>query len=175
MYKRQTNEPDNSSEYSTVTTANLPIYESFSAVSVYTTDIKNGIAEIVMVGLDDAERNKINNTTGQSILFDSVSEVADDNNEIKYCINGWDLLKNAKYSQTVEDASKLSGCKSGDILDLNITYSGRVGDVVTVYRADSGVAFTGAINGNGSAVVSPTNYRWLFGKAYLAGLSLIHI
>ena len=175
MFSYNTNEPDNSSEYSTVTTANLPIYESFSAVSAYTTDIKNGIAEIVMVGLDDAERNKINNTTGQSILFDSVSEVADDNNEIKYCINGWDLLKNAKYSQTVEDASKLSGCKSGDILDLNITYSGRVGDVVTVYRADSGVAFTGAMNGNGSTVVSPTNYRWLFGKAYLAGNGFMYV
>lgn len=175
MFVYNITDPENSTEYSSVLPANLPIYSSFSSVSAYTTDIKNGIAEIVMIGWSEKELEQINSTTEQCILFDCISEVSDDGGEIKYCINGWDLLKNSKYTQIVEDASKLAGNKCGDIVDLNITYSGRLGDTVTVYRADSGVTFNGAINGNGGTTVTPTSYRWLWGKAYLSGNGFLYV
>lgn len=175
MFVYNITEPENSTEYSSVTAANLPIYTSLSSVAAYTTDIKNGIAEIVMIGLSNKELEQINGTIEQCILFDCISEVSDEGGEIKYCINGWDLLKNSKYTQVVEDVSNLSGNKSGDIVVLNITYSGRLGDTVTVYKADSGVTFNGAVNGNGSNTVTPTSYRWLWGKAYLSGNGFLYV
>lgn len=181
IYTYNTEEPATGTEYSLVKPTELTTYASFSTVSAYTTNIKSGVADIVMVGMDNAERNLINTTTGTSILFDSISEVYDDNNELKYCINGWDLVNNAKYAKVVEDASKLAGNVSGDIVDLNITYSGRLGDTVTVYSADpahEGVTFKGAMNGNGSTTnssLTSTSYRWLYGKAYLSGNGFLYV
>ena len=167
-------DPEDETEYSIIPQTTLATYSSFSEVTGYSRSTSGGVADYIVMGLTASELKAINNTAGDSILFDSVSEVWTDDG-LMYNINGWDLVKNAKYTQTVEDASELSASKRGDIINLRVTYSGRLGNTVMIYKSDSGVNFSDIIGGSGGNASSPTSFRWIWGKAFLSGNGFIYV
>lgn len=172
-------DPQNKDEYKIIKNTDLANAVTYPNVSAYTTNAKKPDVKYVVIAMTKDFATQMRSDRYTTMLFYSVSECIDANNNNKYCISGLDLCKNIKIERLVDDISPLNGVKRGDILNISFTFGGEIGSIYKAYDADDGVLFEDACSiSGGNAGTGPsygTTPRWLHGRAYAAGSSYIYL
>ena len=173
-------DPQNENEYKILKNTDLTNAVTYPNVSAYTTSAKKPDVEYVVIAMTQEFASQMRGDNYMTIMFDSVKECLDENDEHRYSISALDLCKNVNIERLVEDISKLDGVKKGDILNIRFTLGGEIGSVYKAYDAvRNKVLFKDAcsISGDndGTGPSYGTTPRWLYGKAYAAGSSYVYL
>lgn len=153
----------------------LPSGYSIPNVTGYTTDLKCPDTKYIVIGMTNSFSKQINSESIQSMCLESIGEKIVDG-ELKYCVSGWDLLKNAAVEVTVENIDLVKDFKKGDIFTYSIGLDGEFGIVYKSYDAAAkSVTFTDDIGVQGSVAKSGGSIKWIYGKPYTAASNYVYM
>lgn len=161
--------------YSIVSVSDLPAGYSIPNVTGYTTDLKNPDTQYVTIGMTNSFVKQINSTNIQAMCLEGIGEKFVDG-ETKYCVSGWDLLKDAALEITVDDITLIKDFNKGDVFAFCLNMMGEFATVYKAYDAKSNsVTFTDEVGISGAANPSGGNIKWIYGKPYAAANNFVYM
>lgn len=175
IYRTDLDEADET-EYQIITPTALPNGYSIPNVAGYSTSLKTPNVDYVVIGSSKDFQEKIQADNFVTIMFNSISVRNDDERGTKYCINGWDLKKNTKTENLVNDISKLKGINKGDIVNIRFTYGGEISVLYRAYDAQNDkVLFTDACSIVGAAEPTGNSPKMIHGRVLCSGNTYLYI
>lgn len=113
-----------------------PSFNSNFGAVVYSTDFDSGVLEIIMWGGVPAS---FKNESKTSFVFDSMSEVLDENGEVRPCLIGYSGTSSVKYMiderNEQEDIPLARALSKGDLITASVG-SGKMWDIELIYLAN---------------------------------------
>ena len=162
--------------YSVMKVADFASGYSVPNISAYTTDLKTPDASYIVVGLTKDYATDMQNNNLSAMCFEKITKRVSGEDE-KYCVVGWDLLKNTSIEIEVDDIAPVAGFTKGDMFSYRLTPTGEFGKVYLAYDASAAnhISFIDEMGVNGAAAPSGGAQKWMHGMPYASSLNYIYL